>query len=157
MRRASPSARKRTQGAVIPAHDGLQCLKKGVPIGGIGTQTHISVDLPIGAVRETIKDIASFGLPVHVSELDITMGMGEPATRDALQLQARRAGEIVDAYVGLPDSQRYAITLWGVRDRDSWLRLPPYDPDSDQPLAFDDAGHPKPMLSAMVAELADRP
>ncbi|MET1756155.1 endo-1,4-beta-xylanase [Novosphingobium sp. RD2P27] len=128
-------------------------LKKDVPIGGVGTQTHISVDLPERAVADTLRDLASFGLPVHVSELDITLGRGAAATAGKLKLQARRARQVVEAYMQLPSKQRYAITLWGVRDRDSWLRMPPYDPDSDRPLAFDDKGQPKPMLSALAAAL----
>lgn len=128
-------------------------LKRGVKIGGIGTQTHISVDLAAGAAASAIADLASLGLPLHVSELDITVGRGRAASDGALATQARRAGEVVDAYMRLPASQRYAITLWGARDRDSWLRRPPYDPASDRPSPFDDNGQPKPMLAAMISSL----
>ena len=69
------------------------------------------------------------------------------------KLQARLAEELVAAYTAMPAQQRYGLTLWGVRDADSWLRLPPFPP-GDQPLAFDDRGEPKPMACAMVQAFA---
>ena len=92
-------------------------------------------------------------MPLHVSELDISVGHNRAATAAALATQAQRAGEVVDAYMKLPAHQRYAITVWGARDRDSWLRMPPYNPTSDRPSPFDDNGQPKPMLAAMISSL----
>lgn len=128
-------------------------LKRGAKISGIGTQTHIKIDLAKGALKETITDLASFGLPIHVSELDISYGHGRVDTRsDAAKqaLQAERAAELVHAYVKLPAKLRYGITLWGVRDKDSWLRHDPFPTTGDAPLPFDDNGHAKPMLHAML-------
>ncbi|WP_293883624.1 endo-1,4-beta-xylanase [Sphingomonas sp.] len=128
-------------------------LKRGAKLNGIGTQTHVKIDLPTGALTDTIKDLASFGLPVHVSELDISYGhrsvdLRTAATKSALQ--ADRAAELVRAYAKLPEKQQYAITIWGVRDRDSWLRHDPFPTTGDAPLLFDDDGQPKPMLHAML-------
>ncbi len=47
-------------------------LKSGAPLGGLGTQTHVSIDTPKGAIRTAVADLASLGLPVHVSELDVS-------------------------------------------------------------------------------------
>ena len=45
-------------------------LKRGVPITGIGNQSHLRADLPPGQVTTAMRDVASLGLPVHVSSFD---------------------------------------------------------------------------------------
>jgi endo-1,4-beta-xylanase len=131
-------------------------LKRGVPIGGIGTQTHIDIDLPAGAMKAAVRDLGSFGLPVHISELDISFGRarldlrGEPAK---LELQARQARAVVDAFAELPERQRYGLTLWGMIDKETYLRKPPFNRIDDKPLAFDDNGQPKAMAAALYERL----
>jgi endo-1,4-beta-xylanase len=128
-------------------------IARGAPIGGIGTQTHAFIDERPGDIGAAIRDLASFGLPVHVSELDVSFRgpRVDLRTRDQkLALQAARARETADALMALPARQRYALTLWGLRDRDSWLRSPPFDRYGvDHPLLFDDEGAPKPMYDAI--------
>lgn len=135
-------------------------LKRGAKIGGIGTQTHIEL-ADRGTIKPAIADLASFGLPIHISELDISLGrwsVNRAPLERKLADQAAVAAEVTDAFVALPPSQRYALTLWGLRDRDSWLQMPPFDPArGDLPLAFDDAGKPKPMAAAIARSLANVP
>ena len=129
-------------------------LKAGAPLGGLGTQTHLSVDVPAGQVTAAIRDLASLGLPIHVSELDIsTRGEGLSLQGDAgrLEIQARLVAETVEAFMALPPAQRYAFTAWGVRDRDSWRAR---DGSGDRPLLFDDAGNPKPAARAFIQALS---
>lgn len=123
-----------------------QLLRAGAPLGGLGAQTHLSVDTPPGAVKAAMRDLAGLGLPIHVSELDVsTRGAG----RDALQAQARLVGEAAEAFAALPAAQRYAFTVWGVRDRDSWLARREGG-QGERPLLFDAAGAPKPAAQAFV-------
>lgn len=127
-------------------------LKAGAPLGGLGTQSHLTADVPPGKAKRAIEALARFGLPIHVSELDISTRQTLPiiSTADRLQAQARVAGEVAEAFMALPASQRYAFTVWGVRDKDSWLRRPPNAGDgTDQPLLFTDAGQPKPDFYAV--------
>ena len=137
-------------------------MKRGVPVGGIGSQTHIDVDLAPGTLRAAIRDLASLGLPIHVSELDISFGHHRLDLRSVGRKLARQealAREAAETFAALPERQRYAFTLWGVRDADSWLRQDPFPP-GDRPLAFDDAGGRKPMYCGLVAGLrssAQRP
>lgn len=133
-------------------------LKRGCKIGGLGTQTHIDIDLPDGAVAACIKDLAQFRLPLHVSELDISthpkkVDLRSPAER--LRLQARQAGQAADAFAGLRAEQRYGFTLWGLRDKDSWLRGPQGSSPDDQPALFDDRARAKPAFDP-VAKAFDR-
>jgi endo-1,4-beta-xylanase len=131
-------------------------LKDRAPLGGLGTQTHLAFDQPPGAIRATIRELASLGLPIHVSELDVsTRGEGVRGKLDMtpmperLAKQARLVGEAAEAFTALPAHQRYAFTVWGLRDKDSWLRHKP-DGADDRPLLFDDAGRPKPAARALV-------
>jgi endo-1,4-beta-xylanase len=58
---------------------------------------------------------------------------------------------MAEAFYRLPETQRFAFTLWGLRSGDSWLRGPNENPSPpwDQPLPFDDSGRPRPMLAAL--------
>jgi endo-1,4-beta-xylanase len=118
-------------------------LKRGAPLSGLGTQAHLHTGLSDGAIRTSIRDLASLGLPVHVSELDVrTKGAADP-----LQDQARVVGAIAGSFAALPERQRFAFTVWGLRDSDSWL----VRREGEQgPLLFDDAGAPKPAFRAAI-------
>ena len=129
-------------------------LKSGAPVTGLGTQTHIAADLKPGAVTACIRDLASLGLPIHVSELDISLNRGRGLLTSDADLEAgqdRLATEVAEAFAALPERQRFAFTLWGLRGGDSWLRSPKENagPPWDQPLPFDDNGRPRPMLEAL--------
>ncbi len=125
-----------------------QLLSAGAPVTCLGSQTHLDIAQDPAGLGETIRDLASFGLPIHISELDISLQGGSRFTPQAelLEAQARLLGALLDAFMALPERQRFALTLWGVRDKDSWLRGPaggrPLVPD--RPLLFDDDGQPKP-------------
>jgi len=128
-------------------------LNRGAPITGLGNQSHIDIDTPPGASTRAIQALARFGLPIHVSELDVSLGrrrldLRSPAQKKALQ--SRRMVEVAEAFVALPAAQRFAFTFWGVRDRDSWLQRPPNGDGTDQPLTFDDNLRPKPAFYAVA-------
>ena len=118
-------------------------LAAGAPLTGLGTQTHLAADLAPGAVATAIAELASLGLPVHVSEMDVSLtraGGFLPDRADLLSRQARLYAEAARAFSDLPPARRFAFTLWGLRDRDSWLRR---ENAADRPLLFDDDGRPK--------------
>jgi len=121
-------------------------LNAGAPLGGLGTQTHVPADLPAGAIKACIADLAGLGLPVHVSELDVSLTRAHGPAR-----QAAIVGETVDAVMALPAAQRFGITVWGARDRDSWLNRA--NRGADAPLLFDDRGRPKALAQALVNAL----
>jgi len=135
-------------------------LKRGVPIGGIGNQTHVDVDLPPGKIAEAMRDVASLGLPVHLSEFDCSfqtdgVTLRSKAERQASQLRLYR--EALESFVALPEKQQYAFTVWGVRDPDSWLRTATWVKDrTDTPLLFDDKGQPKETFWTLVDVLQGR-
>ena len=123
-------------------------LKRGAPVKGIGTQTHIAASLAPGEVTKTIKELATFGLPIHVSELDVSLNRAAGVLSDRIVLEAQQArlyGEVAEAFAALPQRQRFAFTIWGLRDKDSWLRSDKENPSPpwDTPLLFDDLGNAK--------------
>lgn len=124
-------------------------LKAGAPLGGLGTQSHLTADLDPGAIAPALRELAEFGLPIHVSEFDISLNGVRGADLEARQAQLAQA--MAAAFTALPDRQRFAFTVWGLRGADSWLRGPKENPEPpwDQPLPFDDAGRPRPMLAGL--------
>ena len=129
-------------------------LKAGAPIGGIGTQSHLDIDeTRPGLCRAALRDLASLGLPIHVSELDVSLGARPDFSHlpDLLRRQADLTRELAGAYMDLPRDQRFAFTVWGLRDSDSWLHA---RRSTEQPLPFDGAGRPKPMFQALAETLS---
>ena len=123
-------------------------LKAGAPLGGLGTQTHLAADLAPGALTAAIRDLASLGLPIHVSEMDVSITRARGLLRDRADLQARQGrlyAEAAEAFSSLPARQRFAFTHWGLRDPDSWLKR---ENAADTPLLFDAQGRPKAAAAA---------
>jgi endo-1,4-beta-xylanase len=127
-------------------------LKRGVPLGGLGTQTHLRAGHDPRSIAPAMRDLGSLGLPVHVSELDVSFGSGGGEPSKLLEQQARLFGAVAEAFEALPARQRFALTTWGVRDQDSWRRNPSEVKAGvlDRPLLLDDAGEPKPAFWSAV-------
>jgi endo-1,4-beta-xylanase len=125
-------------------------LASGAPLTGLGTQMHVAADIAPGKITEMMRDLASLGLPVHVSELDVSLTRAKNkflSREDLLNRQAAVYGEAADAFMALPARQRFAFTLWGLRDQDSWLKR---ENAADAPAAFDDMGQPKAGAAALI-------
>jgi len=125
-------------------------LASGAPLTGLGTQMHVAADIAPGEITRMIGDLASLGLPIHISELDVSLTRSENRLLSRSELQRRQTAvyaEAAQAFMSLPASQRFAFTLWGLRDRDSWLKK---ENAADAPAPFDDAGRPKAGAAALV-------
>jgi endo-1,4-beta-xylanase len=76
-------------------------------------------------------------------DVALTGAGGFLAGRSELEArQTRLWGEAAEAFMALPARQRFGFTIWGLRDRDSWIRRNERLA-SDAPLLFDDQGEPK--------------
>lgn len=125
-------------------------LKAGAPLAGLGTQTHIDADLPSGAITAAIKELASLGLPIHVSEMDVSLARVRGFKRPDL-LEAHQSdlyAEAAHAFMDLAPAQRFAFSLWSLRDSDSWIVR---DLADDKPCLFDASGEAKPAMRALEA------
>lgn len=131
-------------------------LTLGAPIGGIGTQSHLDIEAPAGQTASFMKDAASLGLPIHVSELDASLyrwdkGFDSRSRAERRRQQVARVGELAEAWAAVPEGQRYAFTTWGLRDSDSWLLRPEGRnlPD-DSPVLLNVEGRANPAYQAVV-------
>lgn len=125
-------------------------LASGAPLTGLGTQMHVAADIAPGQITEMIRDLASLGLPIHISELDVSLTRSENKLLSRSELLRRQTAvyaEAAEAFMSLPARQHFAFTLWGLRDRDSWLKK---ENGADAPAVFDDDGHPKAGAAALV-------
>jgi len=147
----------------------------GVPIAAVGAQEHVKMDWPTTAQLDSMfRLISAEGVHVNVTELDVDVlpRAVRGTSADVSQRAALQAAQ--NPYTaGLPDSvqqalaARYAalfrvyvthqdvidrVTLWGVRDGDSWLNMFPVRGRTNYPLLFDRAGRPKPAFDAVVRE-----
>jgi endo-1,4-beta-xylanase len=75
-------------------------LKLGAPIGGIGTQSHLDIEIPAGQITRFMRDAASLGLPIHVSELDFPMQRDGGRMPDLRSTAERRAQQVARERAG---------------------------------------------------------
>ena len=130
-------------------------LAAGTPITGLGTQSHLDITIPEGRISGFMHELAGFGLPIHVSELDASLGGGgrmDLRSRETrLSQQRDRVVELAEAFMALPPAQRWAFSIWGARDSDTWMVRDGREPDG-APVLFDGQGRAKP-LAAEVARV----
>jgi endo-1,4-beta-xylanase len=99
---------------------------RGVPIDCVGFQSHINSASPVPSdYQANLQRFADLGVDVQITELDIA-GSGTA--------QANTYARVVQACLAV--SRCTGITVWGIRDSDSWRA-------SDTPLLFDNNGNPK--------------
>lgn len=107
--------------------------KRGIPIHGLGLQFHTNLQRSDADLRNAITQLASTGLLIHISELDISMNSSQTYTQPTaamLDLQKNKMNTIASFYKTIPASQQFGITFWGISDANSWIK-------NDWPLLFD--------------------
>ncbi len=128
----------------------------GVPIGGVGLQSHWAVNEPSrGQLDSTLKKFADLGLKVQITELDISVYSKEHNARE------RKAQDTDTAYTTEKEQKQLevykmcfelfrkyrkvisGITFWNISDRYSWLDNFPIKNRKDYPLLFDQNLKPK--------------
>lgn len=112
---------------------------KGALVDGIGTQMHVSITTSHSGIDYAFKTLASTGLKIRISELDVIVNTSKSATyvpsATVLSLQGDMYKYILQSYLAnVPAAQRFGVTVWGVSDTDSWLNVAA---SPDVPLLFD--------------------
>ncbi len=72
-----------------------------------------------------MSELVSIGLLIHISELDVRVNT-QPSdvflfNSEFREAQADMYESIVRMYNAIPESQKFAITTWGVTDKYSWF------------------------------------
>ena len=130
----------------------------GVPIHGIGLQTHIDPrnGVHVERIRRNIERFAALGLAVELTEVDVPVGAIPGTIEEKLRRQQAITHDVVAACVAVAGCT--GITFWGVSDRDSWLNSPQWGslrgPGPHFPLPFNRDYQPKPMVLGILAAFA---
>lgn len=122
--------------------------ERQVPINGVGFQMHINatdfnsesrLNSKVDALITNINRYQEIGVEVIITELDVNMhGIGG-TKEEKIRLQAEIYYRIVKAAIQAGVKN---ITIFGVKDGDSWLESYYGQKDADA-LLFDDSGLPK--------------
>ncbi|CAE6442765.1 unnamed protein product [Rhizoctonia solani] len=116
---------------------------KGVPIHGIGVQSHLVVGQVPSDFKQTLQRFTDLGVDVALTELDIRIEL--PVTTQKLAQQATDYTSSVNACLGV--KRCVGITLWQFTDAKSWI--PGVFPAEGAALPWDDDLKTKPAYNAM--------
>jgi len=135
-------------------------LQRGVPIHGVGIQTHLISGTPLepGVLGSVVTSLRALGLKVAITEMDVPTGPTTPLSGQA-------------ATYGLAARECLAagceeITTWGVSDAATWLDLPGTRAElpglaqfsnPSAPLLLDASYRPKAAYAAVADALWARP
>ena len=124
----------------------------GVPITGVGTQMHISINTDKSGIDAMFTKLASTGLKVRISELDIRVNPGNSTgftpSQSVLEQQAEMYRSVLQSYYSkVPAAQRFGVTVWGVSDNYSWIVV--NQGREDFPLLFDAGYRKKPAYTGL--------
>jgi endo-1,4-beta-xylanase len=125
-------------------------LQRGVPIHGLGLQTHVGLDSSPQPqdVAANMDRLSALGLEIHITEMDVRIE--DPATEEKLVEQARVYRDMLE--VCLFTQNCTAFVLWGFTDRYSWI--PSCCKGWDAALIFDKSYRPKPAYNSLIDGLA---
>src|SRR3712207_3453313 len=117
-------------------------LQRGVPINGVGFQSHRWLDGPpkLDALVENMTRLRKLGLEVQFTEVDVQIQQGTGSREERLAAQADAYGTMLKACVIAKNCT--AFVVWGFTDRYSWIGG--LTGQLDAPLIFDESYHPKP-------------
>ena len=132
-----------------------------VPVHAIGSQAHVNVSTTFETMDQSLTEMATLGLPIHITELDVNSaaggqrGFGADISANASTTQGGLVSDadkkLADAYAGIfraflkhRDSVKM-VTFWGANDANSWRA-------QGKPLLFDGNSQPKPAFDAVLAE-----
>lgn len=121
----------------------------GIPIDGVGMQTHINLNsVDPAQIEKTVKKFRAIGLNCIITEMDLpggqVSGSGDNAklvrgiSEKELQIQAEKYAAITDIMIRYDNCP--SMVVWGVTDDRSWLDCS----EGTKPLLFfaDNTPHP---------------
>jgi endo-1,4-beta-xylanase len=147
-------------------------LDRGVPISGVGMQSHVGLAYPdLAEWERSIATYTGMGLKVHITELDVDVLPQAGAAQADVANRTAYSAELNPWPGGLPEemqqqlADRYAslfgillryrrsverVTFWGLHDGISWKNDFPVRGRTNYPLLFDRAMQPKPAYDRVI-------
>ncbi len=132
-----------------------------VPVHALGSQAHVNVSTTFETMDQSLAELATLGLPIHITELDVTSAVGgqrgfgadiadnAESTQGGLVSDADR--RLAEAYAGIfraflnHRQHLEMVVFWGPNDANSWRA-------QGRPLLFDGDSEPKPAFHAVISE-----
>jgi len=121
---------------------------RGVPITGVGLQSHWDLNTNLDDVRRGLEHYAKLGVEIHVTEMDINvLPSDEPTRRDAptAEMMSKLADLYERAFALFREFKGVLtnVTTWGCADDSTWLDNFPIQGRKNWPLLFDEHHQPK--------------
>ncbi|GHD78721.1 hypothetical protein GCM10010317_098400 [Streptomyces mirabilis] len=120
-----------------------QLLADGVPLNGIGFQSHFVVGQVPSTMKANLKRFSDLGLEVSVTELDIRI----PLPASSAQLAQQSADYKLASENCLGVARCAGVTVWGVSDKYSWI--PGTFSGYGAALPYDETYAPKPAYAGL--------
>lgn len=136
-----------------------QLQEQNVPVMAIGSQAHVNVSINFDVMDQALTEMATLGLPIHITELDVNAAEGGQRSfgADISESAATTQGGVVSdadrrqaaAYAGIfraflkHSDHIEMVTFWGPNDANSWRAR-------GTPLLFDGNSQPKPAFHAVM-------
>lgn len=120
----------------------------GVPIDGIGMQTHIDAADPRFSkekMQENLKRWGEAGFETAVTEMDVKLQNLDAPRQERLKTQADIYADVTGAC--MEESSCSGLTVWGVGDAESWVTE--QESENGEPLLFDSNWEVKPAYDHM--------
>ncbi|OPH46622.1 hypothetical protein BC351_14135 [Paenibacillus ferrarius] len=134
-------------------------IAKGVPIHGIGVQTHNTIYIPDkDTVDRTLAKLAALGLDIQITEMDMSIYKNATEKYDAITdkqivdaLLVQQAYQYKDMFEVFNKYKAHitGVTFWGLADDRTWLDSTPVS-RKDLPLLFDESLKAKSAYWALV-------
>jgi endo-1,4-beta-xylanase len=131
--------------------------QSGVPLHGVGLQSHVLLALPsVASLEAYMHRIAELGLFVEITELDVRVRLFSDDP-DPYAAQGRYFRDLATACAKQPACR--GITVWGISDRFTWIdEEPPFRwMKPNDPLLFDQDLRRKPAYLGLVEALRQAP
>lgn len=138
--------------------------KRGVPIDGLGVQSHIgsgNTDNSVGfdtaqerQWRVFLDEVVGMGYDLEITEFDVHDKNLPVGFRGRDRAVAGLAERYLDLMLDYPQTR--TVMLWGMTDQYSWLQglWPRADRAAKRPTPWDDQYRPKPLRAAIARSLA---
>ena len=130
--------------------------EKGIPVHGVGLQGHWAINEPSKEqLEKTLSDFSQLGIPLQITELDISVYSKEHNARERrdddydtafTKEKEEKQVEVYKMCFELFRKYRHhisSVTFWNISDRHSWLDNFPVRGRKDYPLLFDKNLNPK--------------